>query len=58
MAKQLVVWCSFLVGVGGQLLLVLGPPLELYWGDSSLAGMFRVAPVLLQCVRGYSLVLA
>ena len=36
----------------------MGPPLELYWGDSSLAGMFRVASVLLQCVGGYSLVLA
>ena len=36
----------------------MGPPLELYWGDSSLAGMFRAAPVLLQCVGGYSLVLA
>ena len=36
----------------------MGPPLELYWGDSSLAGMFRVASVLLQYVGGYSLVLA
>ena len=29
--------------------LVVGPHLELSWGDSSLGGMCRVAPVLLQC---------
>ena len=26
-----------------------GPPLELSYGDSSLAGLCRVAPILLQC---------
>ena len=28
---------------------LVGPPLELSWGDSSLAVMWRVAPILLQC---------
>ena len=28
---------------------LLGAPLELSWGDSSLAVMWRVAPILLQC---------
>lgn len=38
--------------------LVVGPPLEFPWGNSSLAGMCRVTPFLLQCAGGYSLVLA
>ena len=44
-------------GTQGSSRLAVGPPLMLPWGNSSLAGMFRVAPVLLQCVGGYSLVL-
>ena len=42
----------------GSSRLVVGPPLEFPWGNSSLAGMCRVAPFLLQSVCGYSLVLA
>ena len=38
--------------------LVVGHPFEFSWGNSSLAGMCRVAPFLLQCAGGYSLVLA
>ena len=49
---------SCLGGTQGSSQLVVGPPLELYWGDLSLAGMFRVVPVLLQRVGGSSLVLA
>ena len=36
----------------------VGLSLELSRGNSSLAGMCRMAPVLQQCVGGYSLVLA
>ena len=49
---------SCLGGTQGSSQLVVGPSLELYWGDSSLAGVFRVVPMLLQCMGGYSLVLA
>ena len=35
-------------GTQGFCRLVLGPPLKLSWGDSSLAVMCRVAPLLLQ----------
>ena len=36
-------------GTQGPSRLVVEPPLELSWGDSSLARMCRVASVLLQC---------
>ena len=36
-------------GTQGSSQLVVGPPLELSWVDSSLQVMCRVAPVLLQC---------
>ena len=42
----------------GSSRLVVGPPLEFPWGNSSLVGMCKVAPFLLQCASGYSLVLA
>ena len=42
----------------GSSQVAMGPPLELYWCDSSLAGMFRGAPVLWQCADGNSLVLS
>ena len=42
----------------GSSQLVVGPPLELPWGNSCLAGVCRMAPFLLQSARGYSLVLA
>ena len=42
----------------GSSQLVVGHPFEFSWGNSSLAGMCRVAPFLLQCAGGYSLVLA
>ena len=45
-------------GTQGFSQISVGPPLKLSWGDSSLAGMCRVAPILLQCVGSYSLVLA
>ena len=39
---------SSLVGTQGSWQLVMGPPVEFSWGDSSLAGMVREASVLLQ----------
>ena len=42
----------------GSSRLVVGPPLEFPWGNSSLAGMWSVAPFFLQCAGGYSPVLA
>ena len=47
-----------LEGTQGSFRVAAGPPLELSWGDSSLAGMCRVEHFLLQCAGGYSLVLA
>ena len=37
---------------------VTGPSLMMSWGDWSLAGMCRLASLLLQCAGGCSLVLA
>ena len=41
---------SSLVGTQGSWQLLMGPPVEFSWGDSSLAGMVREASVLLQGV--------